>query len=146
MKKPLMLYVLLLLGIITSNAQNHYVSALRDTTGRQASVQYGIASYYADKFEGRPTANGEKYNKTLLTAAHNVLPLGTWIRVTNLSNKRQVIVRINDRLHHRNKRLVDLSLAAASKLGYTKKGLTRVKVEVLGKKKPIEKEDSMVNK
>ena len=55
-------------------------------------------------------------------------------------------MRINDRLHHRNRRLVDLSLAAAMRLGYTKKGLTRVKVEVLGKKKPIEKEESMVNK
>jgi rare lipoprotein A len=123
-----------------------YASAWRDTTGRTSGIQYGVASFYSDNFEGRPTAAGETYSKAQLTAAHNALPFGTWIRVTNLSNKKTVLVKVNDRLHHRNKRLVDLSLAAAMMLGYTKKGLTRVKVEVLGKKKPIEKEDSMVNK
>jgi rare lipoprotein A len=135
-----------LLGITSSHAQDRHAAALRDTTGRQASIQYGVASYYSDKFQGKSTANGDIYNKALLTAAHNILPLGTWIRVTNLSNKKAVIVRVNDRLHHRNKRLVDLSLEAASRLGYTKKGLARVKIEVLGKKKPVEKEVSMVNK
>ena len=62
------------------------------------------------------------------------MPLGTYIRVTNLKNGKSVVVKVNDRLHHRNKRLVDLSYAAAQKLGYVKSGLTRVKVEVLGKK------------
>jgi rare lipoprotein A len=150
MKKPIsLLLALLLLGSYSSLAQNaqiSYATAYRDTTGRTAPVQYGIASYYSDNFEGKSTAAGEVYSKTRLTAAHNALPFGTWIRVTNLSNKKVVIVKVNDRLHHRNKRLVDLSFAAAQSLGYTKKGLTRVKVEVLGKKKPIEKEDSMVNK
>lgn len=138
-----------MLGILTTlaqNAQTRYAGAWRDTTGRTANIQYGIASYYSDNFEGKLTATGETYSKTQLTAAHNALPFGTWIRVTNLSNKKTVLVKVNDRLHHRNKRLVDLSLAAARVLGYTRKGLTRVKVEVLGKKKPIEKEDSMVNK
>ncbi|HYF33625.1 MAG TPA: septal ring lytic transglycosylase RlpA family protein [Chitinophagaceae bacterium] len=120
--------------------------APRDTAGRTASIQYGIASFYSNKFNGKPTATGERYDSSKLTAAHNALPFGTWIRVTNLSNKKTVVVRVNDRLHHRNTRLVDLSLAAAMMLGYTKKGLTRVKVEVLGKKKRIEKEVSMVDK
>ncbi len=62
--------------------------------------------------------------------------LGTWLRVTNLSNGKSVVVKVNDRIHPRMRRLVDLSSAAARKLGYTKKGLTRVKVEVLGRKKP----------
>ena len=66
-----------------------------------------------------------------MTAAHNWLPFGTYVRVTNLRNKRSAIVRINDRLHHRNTRLIDLSRAAAAKLGYIARGLTRVKVEVL---------------
>ncbi|MGB8194534.1 MAG: septal ring lytic transglycosylase RlpA family protein, partial [Chitinophagaceae bacterium] len=146
MKKPgLLLIALLLLGITASHAQIREV-ALRDTAGRTARIQYGLASFYSDKFEGKTTATGELYKKDGLTAAHNALPFGTWIRVTNLSNKRSVVVRVNDRLHHRNRRLVDLSRAAASNLRYTKKGLTRVKVEVLGKKKPIEKEMSMVNK
>ena len=153
MKNPTVLFfALLLLGITTLRAQTPQVAhnrsgtAWRDTTGRTAAIQYGVASYYSDNFEGKPTGSGEAYKKALLTAAHNALPFGTWIRVTNLSNKKAIIVKVNDRLHHRNKRLVDLSLAAAQLLGYTRKGLTRVKVEVLGKKKPIETEDSMVNK
>lgn len=150
MKKPLtFLLALLLLGSYCSlaqNAQTGNVTAVRDTTGRTAPIQYGVASYYSNNFEGKATAAGEVYTKTKLTAAHNALPFGTWIRVTNLSNKKTVVVKVNDRLHHRNKRLVDLSLAAALTLGYTRKGLTRVKVEVLGKKKPIESEVSMVNK
>ena len=140
---------MLWLGTTASFAQDTQTSpqpAVRDTVGKLAPIQYGVASFYSNKFNGRATAAGERYDSSKLTAAHNALPFGTWVRVTNLSNKRTVVVRINDRLHHRNKRLVDLSLAAAIRLGYTKKGLTRVKVEVLGKKKPIEKEESMVNK
>ncbi len=102
------------------------------------SVQYGVASYYAAKFHGRLTASGEKYDSTKLTAAHNGLPFGTWVRVTNRRNKRSVIVKINDRLHHANTRVVDLSATAAKKLGFYSRGLTKVKVEVLGKKKPAE--------
>lgn len=96
-------------------------------------VYYGIASYYADKFNGRPTANGEIYDHNKLTAACNILPLGTWIRVTNLKNNKSVIVKTNDRLHPRMKRIVDLSKSAAKKLAYTGRGLTQVKVEVLEK-------------
>jgi len=107
-------------------------------TGTPAKVQYGTASFYADKFVGRKTANGDIFSQDKMTAAHNTLPLGTWIRVTNLRNKKAVVVRINDRLHHKNPRLVDLSKSAAKKLGYTGQGLTRVKVEVLGRKQPSE--------
>ena len=103
---------------------------------KPAQVQYGTASFYADKFNGKKTANGDVFSQDKMTAAHNTLPLGTWIRVTNLRNKKTVVVRINDRLHHRNPRLVDLSKSAAKKLGYTGQGLTQVKVEVLGKKQP----------
>ena len=94
---------------------------------------YGVASYYADKFNGRPTANGEIYDHKKFTAACNVLPLGTWIRVTNLKNNKSVIVKTNDRLHARMKRIVDLSRSAAEKLGYTSRGLAQVKVEVIEK-------------
>lgn len=95
------------------------------------SIDTGVASYYHSKFQGRLTASGEKYDQEKMTAAHNRLPLGTRIKVTNLRNKRSVIVRVNDRLHHRNTRLVDLSRAAAVKLGYIGRGITRVRVEVL---------------
>jgi rare lipoprotein A (peptidoglycan hydrolase) len=94
-------------------------------------VQFGIASYYADKFEGRKTANGDIFNQQKFTAAHNRLPLGTYVIVTNLRNNRSVKVKINDRLHRRNKRLVDLSKAAAKKIGFIKMGITRVKIEVI---------------
>jgi rare lipoprotein A len=99
-------------------------------------ILYGTASFYADKFNGRKTANDEIFSQKKMTAACNVLPMGTWIRVTNLKNKKWVIVRTNDRLHPRMKRIVDLSRVAAQKLGYIGYGLARVKVEVLGRKKP----------
>ena len=95
-----------------------------------------IASYYAEKFVGKRTANGEIYSHNKLTAACNKLPLGTWIRVTNLRNQKSVVVKINDRLHPKNTRIVDMSRVAAEKLGFIKRGLTQVKVEVLGKIKP----------
>ena len=104
--------------------------------GDSAIVYYGVASYYADKFTGRQTATGASYSHAGNTAACNVLPLGTWIRVTNLKNDKKIILQVNDRLHAKNNRLVDLTKSAAGKLGYIKSGLARVKVEVLGKKKP----------
>lgn len=102
---------------------------------KKAKVYYGTASYYADKFAGRKTASGESYDHDKPTAACNILPFGTWIRVTNIKNKQSVIVKINDRLHPRMKRIVDLSKSSAQKLGYTRSGITQVKVEVLGTKK-----------
>jgi rare lipoprotein A len=93
---------------------------------------YGQSSFYSNKFDGRRTANGETFSQKKFTAACNSLPLGTWIEVTNLSNK-TVIVKTNDRLHPKMKRVVDLSYAAAKKLDFISSGLTRVKVVVLNK-------------
>ena len=107
-----------------------------DTKGSKPKILYGTASYYSNSFNGKKTANGEIYSNKKMTAACNVLPLGTWIKVTNLRNGKSVIVKTNDRLHTRMKRVVDLSREAAEKLGYVKSGLTRVRVEVIGKKKP----------
>lgn len=99
---------------------------------------YGQASFYADKFNGRKTASGEIFNQHKMTAACNAVKLGTWLRVTNLRNGNTVIVKANDRIHPGMKRVVDLSSGAAKKLGFTAAGLTRVKVEVIGKNKPEE--------
>ncbi len=96
-------------------------------------IKYGIASYYAHKFNGRKTSTGALYDSKKMSAACNVLPLRTWVKVTNLKNKKFIVVQINDRLHFRNKRLIDLSKAAARQLDYIKSGLTRVKVEVIRK-------------
>lgn len=97
-------------------------------------VFYGQASYYANKFQGRKTANGEIFSQNKMTCASNVLPLGTWVKVTNLRNGKSVIVKINDRIHPKMKRIVDLSKAAAQRLGYVSRGLTRVKIEIVDKK------------
>ena len=99
-------------------------------------ILYGTASFYSNSFHGKRTANGETFSQQKLTAACNVLPLGTWIKVTNLRNGKSVTVKINDRLHPKMTRVVDLSRAAADKLNYIKSGLTRVKVEVIGTNKP----------
>jgi rare lipoprotein A len=103
----------------------------------KTAVIFGTASYYSNKFHGRRTASGEIFSQQKLTAACNVLPLGTWIRVTNLRNNRTVIVKINDRLHHRMKRAIDLSREAAKQLGFIRSGLAKVRIDVLGKKKPV---------
>lgn len=109
-------------------------------------IQFGVASYYAKKFHGRKTASGELYDHEKMTAAHNGLPLGTWVKVTNQRNGRSVIVKINDRLHYKNPRLVDMSGAAAKKLGFISKGLVKVKLEVLGREKPAEMTITDTNK
>lgn len=102
-------------------------------------IAYGIASWYSDSFDGRKTSNGEIFRQTKLTCAtHNGYKFGTWLRVTNLRNGKTVIVKVNDRMHPRMKRIVDLSRAAASVLGILSRGLTKVKVENLGKHKPSE--------
>jgi rare lipoprotein A len=92
----------------------------------------GIASYYSDKFHGRSTSSGESYDKDDLTAAHNTLPLGSVLLVTNLSNNQSVVVRVNDRLNKSNKRLLDVSKKAAKELGFIRSGHTKVKIEILG--------------
>jgi rare lipoprotein A len=104
-------------------------------------VQYGVASYYSNKFEGRKTYTDEIFTQSKLTGASNTLPMHTWVRVTNLHNGRSVIVRINDKMHPRNKRLIDLSRSAAERLGYAGRGLTKVRIDVLGKKRPTEAEE-----
>ncbi|MEO6488571.1 MAG: septal ring lytic transglycosylase RlpA family protein [Ferruginibacter sp.] len=98
-------------------------------------IIYGQASYYANMFHGRMTANGETFSQDKLTAACNVLPLGTWVKVTNLKNGLSVIVKTNDRLHKKTSRLLDLTRSAAKQLGYIKRGLTRVKIELLDQSK-----------
>lgn len=93
----------------------------------------GIASFY---WQDQKTANGEQFRKNDLTAAHRTLPFGTLVRVTRLSNGKKVTVRINDRGPFIKGRIIDLSLGAARKIGLAKKtGLTKVKLEVVGKTK-----------
>jgi len=91
----------------------------------------GIASYYADKYHGRITYNGEVYDMNGISAAHQTYPMETIIRVTNLSNNKNVILRINDRMPFWEDRIIDLSLGTASVLDFVEKGLTKVRIDVL---------------
>lgn len=130
---PVVMVVLLLIFSLSAHAQSRTTEkAVKHK--KTTRVFYGQASFYANKFNGRKTANGEIFDQKKLTCACNVLPLGTWIKVTNLRNGRAVIVKVNDRIHPKMKRIVDLSRSAAQKLGYVSSGLTRVKVELVDKK------------
>jgi rare lipoprotein A len=94
-------------------------------------VQVGTASWYGPRFQGKKTANGETFNMHSMTAAHRTLPLGTRVRVTNLRTGKQVKVRINDRGPYAKGRKIDLSRAAARKLGIVKKGVAKVKIAIV---------------
>jgi len=93
--------------------------------------QRGIASWYGRKFHGKRTSSGERYDMYAMTAAHTILPIPSYARVTNLSNGRSVVVRINDRGPFHRDRIIDLSYAAAHKLGYVQAGSARVEVEAI---------------
>ena len=94
--------------------------------------QTGVASWYGHPFHGRPTANGERYDMNDVTAAHPTLPLPSRVRVTNLENGRQLVLRVNDRGPFVDGRLIDVSRRAAQLLGFYRKGLAEVRVEYLG--------------
>ncbi|MBL6449887.1 septal ring lytic transglycosylase RlpA family protein [Fulvivirga sp. 29W222] len=96
-----------------------------------AQEEQGKASFYANKFEGRPTASGEKYRHNKLTAAHRTLPFGTMVKVINLANSKSVTVRVNDRGPFIKGRIIDLSKSAAQKLDFIRQGTTNVKIEVI---------------
>ena len=105
-------------------------ASTRPTTGH-SGPEVGMASYYGDAHQGRRTANGERFDMHALTAAHRTLPFGTRVEVTNLENGRSVVVRINDRGPFLADRIIDLSYAAAYKLGYVNAGSAKVEVEAI---------------
>lgn len=96
-----------------------------------ANPVIGTASWYGPGFQGRLTANGERFDQKQLTAAHRTLPFGTRLRVTNETNGKSVVVRVNDRGPFAGKRVIDLSRGAAEKIGLIHKGVGRVKLEVM---------------
>ena len=91
----------------------------------------GIASWYGTKFHGRKTANGETYNMYGMTAAHKSLPIPSYVRVTNIENRRSIIVRVNDRGPFHGPRIIDLSYVGAIKLGFAEQGTAKVLVEAI---------------
>ncbi|ORU91899.1 MAG: hypothetical protein A6F70_01030 [Cycloclasticus sp. symbiont of Bathymodiolus heckerae] len=94
-------------------------------------VQRGIASWYGTKFHGNKTANGETYNMYAMTAAHKTLPIPSYVEVLNLNNGKKIVVRVNDRGPFHDGRIIDLSYAAATKLGTLKNGTSHVEIRVI---------------
>ena len=100
----------------------------------RASKQYqqiGLASFYAHKFHGRATASGEVYDMNKFTAAHPNLPFGTLVRVTNLKNKKSVVLKVNDRGPVSKKRIIDVSYKAAQELNFIREGIVKVRLEIV---------------
>lgn len=108
----------------------------RDSNSKINSTyeEQGIASWYGSRFHRRRTSSGERYNMYQYTAAHKTLPLSSYLLVTNLSNHRQVVVKVNDRGPFASNRLIDLSYAAAKKLGMLGSGTARVKIKLIDRK------------
>jgi peptidoglycan lytic transglycosylase len=117
-----------------SSAQTRAVQAkpeIRNQTGKNQPYQIGTASWYGDYFVGKPTASGEDFDMYDMTAAHPTLPLGSYVRVTNLRNGRVVIVKINDRGPVVPGRIIDLSYGAAQVLQFEQRGLQRVRLDLV---------------
>jgi rare lipoprotein A len=141
-KKLLLLPALLL--YIFSNAQNDSIA--KDSCFNPTNItgyvdypdslmtfsEYGIASWYGKDWNGRMTSSGQRFCPDSLTAAHKRLPFGTVVKVTNTSNDSVVYVKITDRLPKRSARSIDLTPHVAKKLNFYSKGLTKVKIEVVG--------------
>src|ERR1700681_326651 len=104
---------------------------IRKQASKKAPYQIGTASWYGSYFDGKPTASGEAYDMNDMTAAHPTLPLGSYVRVTNLHNGKAVVVKVNDRGPIVPGRIIDLSYGAAQALEFEHKGLQRVRLDLV---------------
>ncbi len=127
--------LILLLIILTTLSACSQTSTRTNSNINSSSVknETGKASYYADKYQGRQTANGERFNQNARTAAHKRLTFGTWVKVTNVKNGKSVVVRINDRGPFVKGRVIDLSKSAFRAIANTRLGVINVVVETLRK-------------
>lgn len=103
---------------------------------KKATGVRGVATYYAKRYKGRKTHSGVRYSPEKLTAAHPTLPMGTMVKVVNLDNQNEVVVEINDRCRKKKVHNIDLSTAAARKLGFLGRGMARVIIEPLDEEEP----------
>ena len=110
---------------------NQAKPAVRTPSGKAQPYQIGTASWYGEYFDGKPTASGEDYDMYDMTAAHPTLPLGSYVRVTNLHNGRAVVVKVNDRGPIVPGRIIDLSYGAAQVLQFEHRGLQKVRIDLV---------------
>ena len=131
----LLLQLVTVVGCFSNSKVVKYPSGSSDEPYQGVAIdenaRMGIASWYGDKEQGNKTASGEVFNRYFFTAAHKTLPFDTMVRVTNLNNGRDVVVKINDRGPYVGDRIIDLSYAAAESIRLIKTGTAMVKVEVL---------------
>lgn len=127
--KPLIL-LFIILTTLSACSQTSPVSnpTLSRSTG---NYETGKASYYANKYQGRQTANGERFNQNARTAAHKTLKFGTWVKVTNVKNGKSIVVRINDRGPFVRGRIIDLSKSSFRAIANPRVGVVKVVVEIL---------------
>lgn len=138
-EKGLVIVVLIMSSMLVS-AQSNSGTQSAQPKGMHNSVkaskanrpfEVGVASWYGKWFNGKPTASGEAYDMNELTAAHPTLPLGTWVKVTNLRNRLWVLVRVNDRGPIVPGRIIDLSYSAARMLNMSGRGIAKVRLDVV---------------
>jgi rare lipoprotein A len=128
-------FLLIMLSLISCASSNKTADSKSVMKQKEpiavGDIQYGISSYYAEKFHGRRTANGEIYDMYGISGAHQTLPLNSVVKVTNLENNKVLVMKVNDRGPFIKDRVFDCSYGAAVKLGFISKGTAIVKVEVL---------------
>ena len=127
------------LAVFDANAQTSRTPpspAAGAVAGAVGDTQTGLAAYYSQRLEGRRTASGEAFSNAALTTAHQTLPFGTRVRVTRVKGGKSVILRVNDRGPTQPNRIVDVTRAAAQRLGFMRAGLTEVKLEVVQAPRP----------
>ena len=119
------------LRVLADGVTFHSLPTPKAQEGKQQAFQFGRATYYHKSLHGRRTATGERFDMEAMTAAHRNLKLGSFVRVTNLRNGLRVAARINDRLPPRSRAIIDLSIRAARQLGIYRRGVAKVKLEMI---------------
>lgn len=128
MQRWRLLLVFVLIGLCGACATSRQVRAPKE----KGTIV--VASWYGEYFRGRKTANGERFNPDKISCAHKTLPFGTILKVTNIENDKSLVVRVNDRGPYIRGRSLDLSRAAAQRLGFMRKGTTKLRMEIVEEK------------
>lgn len=121
-----------------------FIGLLAMSFAIKATIQKGTASYYSAKLEGRGTFSGERFSNDSLRAAHKTLPMGTWVKVTNLNNDSVVILKINDRMGKSSPHVIDLTQRAAKQLNFIGKGIAPVTIEQIDNPYPVVVSDTLI--
>ena len=132
-----------LFGALGAAAQD-LPRTIEPSAGHQRASAIGMASWYGAEFHGRTTADGEIFDMRSLTAAHRTMPLPSYARVTNLSNGHSIIVRVNDRGPYFGGRMIDVSARVATLLGFNRLGVTKVRLDYVGRAPPAGSDESML--